>query len=847
MKQTMTDSCKAAGLQEAETNTRQGPVHLPGAGASTFSGRGVFHSLLRMMMRSRCRLGSFARSFVTRHSDCLAGSNTAQKEIFPLPNPYPEVFRKKTAADDRKCARKKGVVALVITLNFLHLNRPRQFGPGDPVHKKLNKKQWEAVKRFEFFLEGWTTAPPVTPEEMGRCAAKVESLEEMLTELSRQASSLAKSGGSYFSHAPQSDQPGRPLAPKEPEIGMLKGDAMTTFKQVDASRLSFPGRPSFDPRPYLDPNSSLIYEDPLTTRMAISECPHRPPKLKVHCSKSEKIKLFDLLDSSNRLRIHLPHETTPDYGSGLFAVPKDMNRDRLILDSRGANLLESPPRRWIRALGSSEVLSKIHLEPDEVLKSSGNDLKDFYYLFKTSSSRSRRNVLVGPLHPKELTGISAVKEHHLQSNLVYGSLNTLAMGDTQAVELAQSCHVGLALQGNILTCDNMTSLYQPLPREDTMVGIIIDDFISMSKVKCGVEDRSRGAQMADEMQAKYEDVGLMPNTKKAFRDQEEASFWGVDIDGRKGLLRGSLRRAIPLAGLLLKLAQIGACTGSLMQILAGSVISLCLYRRRLLSLLDSLFDSYRGRADHEIFRLNGRTQSDLIMLATLLPMACVNLRATTPSLVAAADASNWGEAGVVAKIPRAIGKELVRHSLRKSVWTKLLSPAAARLRGHGCLDEAEELPDSTEVYQSNDLWALLADGLHYKELFSKAKSGPRHINIGEVRGALKTEKILSTRNPSSRTLMGLDSQVALGALIKGRSASAAINAELSRSIPWMLSNDSYLELMYYNTKLNRADQPTRGQEIEEPKTPCLTGGMPSSKMRTFRNWTCGFLSEDWII
>ena len=47
-------------------------------------------------------------------------------------------------------------------------------------------------------------------------------------------------------------------------------------------------------------------------------------------------------------------------------MPKDLERDRLILDSRGANLLESPLQRWIKSLASAETLYKISLEEDEV-------------------------------------------------------------------------------------------------------------------------------------------------------------------------------------------------------------------------------------------------------------------------------------------------------------------------------------------------------------------------------------------------------------------------------------------------------------------------------------------------
>ena len=95
---------------------------------------------------------------------------------------------------------------------------------------------------------------------------------------------------------------------------------------------------------------------------------------------------------------------------------------------------------------------------------------------------------------------------------------------------------------------------------------------------------SDGAKLAEKMQDVYEEVKLIPNKAKGFRDELCSSFWGVDLDGKRGLLRGSLKRAIPLAGLILKLVSVGHATADLMQIIVGSIISLFLYRRRLLSL-----------------------------------------------------------------------------------------------------------------------------------------------------------------------------------------------------------------------------------------------------------------------
>ena len=756
-----------------------------------------------------------------------------------MPVPYPEAFRRGASMSAAEAARKKGVNAIVIALNFLHLDRPSRASMPLVAGKPLSALQWAAVRRFEHFLQAWIDVSPVDANSMGRTAAKVESLEDALHSLEHSAQEFANLHRGYYSGAPK----GRnlDLSPSSNKFqGSIGLDKMSTFKPVDPSRLQFVGLPSFDPTPYLDSQTSAVFNDPINNRLPPSDFHGKVPHVRVHCSRRQRVKLFELLDSTRRFAVHTPSEVSTKFGSGLFCVVKDLNRDRLILDSRGANCLEIPILRWVRSLGSADVLLKYVLEPGWDLKVSGNDLKDFYYFFRATESRSRRNVLVGEVNPKEIAHLHCVKNHHLESPILYGSLNTLAMGDTQAVEIAQTCHVGLGLQSGVITKENFLSLHMPLPRGETATGVVIDDFIALSRVRSDVPGAgSTGAAIAEKMQQKYLDVKLMPNIGKGFRDETQSTFWGADLEGKKGTLRASLKRAIPLAGLVLRLVSLGVGSANLLQIIAGSLISIFLFRRRFLSLLDSLFEACAiaeklGRS----VSLAGRVKSDLLVMVALMPLAAANLRAPVSSRILASDASNWGEAACFAKVPPFVAKELYRHVLRKSVWTKLLQPAAAWTRAAGLLDPSEELPCPAETFKLNPLWQVLAEGLEYKLLFAKARKGNRHINVGELRAFLKAERMEARRAPSHRGIFGLDSQVALGTVLKGRSSSKALNRELVRSLPHMLAFDWYSEGIYFETSTNRADDPTRGTEIRGPSRdlPSWWNELASEEYETFDRW-----------
>ena len=83
-------------------------------------------------------------------------------------------------------------------------------------------------------------------------------------------------------------------------------------------------------------------------------------------------------------------------------------------------------------------------------------------------------------------------------------------------------------------------------------------------------------------------------------------------------------------------------------------------------------------------KLSGKCISELFSIAILLPLAASNLKSQISGKVVASDASNWGQAAVVADVPGKVAEELYRHCLRKSVWTRLLGPAAEWRRGMTC-------------------------------------------------------------------------------------------------------------------------------------------------------------------
>ena len=61
------------------------------------------------------------------------------------------------------------------------------------------------------------------------------------------------------------------------------------------------------------------------------------------------------------------------YRSGLFALPKDAEKDRMVLGGRPAAMVDQGQNNWCDWMASAACLASIYREPDKVLLSSGED------------------------------------------------------------------------------------------------------------------------------------------------------------------------------------------------------------------------------------------------------------------------------------------------------------------------------------------------------------------------------------------------------------------------------------------------------------------------------------------
>ena len=770
---------------------------LPGASASPVQSGELWSFFFSVLGRAKTPLASFWHSLRSAPPGKLPGQGG---RIWPMPVPFPELHRRGGKRCRSDVPRKLALNATILILSWLYLGQPPVprrsdvLGLGTP----LSSAQWAVVETLSRGVKAWNGHPMVGPEAMGRNAAKVESCEEMFSALERAGDSGAPLPGHGFMSAKV--------------CGSLDLEPASLAQSVVPERFRFFERPSFDPMPYLSRDSREVFQRPLDFARVIPD--EEPvPRTQVRCSREAALRLLTVLDQSGRLALRPAGQIRKRVLNGIFAIPKDLERDRMILDARAPNQAESIQQPWLRSMASVEQLQWIELKETEELRVSAEDLREYYHCFRIEEQRIRRNGLALKFRPSELRHLSCYEPSLERADFVRPCLRTLAMGDSCAVGIGQESHLSVLLRTGAVRVEQLVTLSGRPPRTNIIAGLLIDDFAVIEKVAKGSEAREHEAPgLMKRVHAGYAAAKMPRHEGKSIAAADKAEFWGGELDGREGVFRPAARRSVPLASLLLRAVAGGKATPELLEVFAGSLVSIFQFRRRLMSILDKIYSEPLGVPPRGVFVMSAALKDELLTSAVLLSQASIDFRTPGAPVLVASDASSKSEAAVFAEITEAASSELCRHGLQKGLWAKLLKPVDALMRERGELADDLQLPSG--VYSSHPCWETVCKTLQFKQLGRTKYPGKRrHINIGELRAALAAEAWVGRRWPSRRYVHLQDSQVSLATLVKGRSSSGSLNTELKKSLGDYLGFNVKASYGFIKTHLNPADDPTRGKAV----------------------------------
>lgn len=466
---------------EGGSGARDG-LKIPGAGASSVHA-GIWNLAFSALLRARTDFASFAHSILCKSAHV---QRAPEGLLWPMPLPYPEVHRSAKSRAKDFDETKIGLNYVVLALNWLAVGERLVDVSSIRLGTKLTRDQWCAVRRLRPLLTSWNACGSVTAQDMGRCAAKVESVEKELRRLEEAAQSFSVSHKGYFGYKKDTHTDFGYVGHPGEEMGWLGGGGIEhVAKDVEPDRLFFHGEPSFDPVPFLDWENRRTYQRPLDYADQLDPDDPKLPRVKVRCREKMRIRVLETLDKVKRLHLEDVDECRRGFDNGLFSIPKDLVRDRMILDARRPNACESSEKRWIYSLGSLQQFQHFFLKPEEDARLFAEDLREFYHCFQIGRQRRLRNALAGEYRPGEVQHLAAFRESLKHCRRVVACLDTLAMGDTNAVAYGQVAHLSLLLRVKRLTLEDFASLRLRPSRKDWVAGLMIDDFLLVQRLRRG--------------------------------------------------------------------------------------------------------------------------------------------------------------------------------------------------------------------------------------------------------------------------------------------------------------------------------------------------------------------------
>lgn len=787
------------------------PALAPGMGATTVHACGIWTDVFSLLTKIKSRLAAAFHSARTKPSEKRAPSG----RVWPCPLPFPEMHRRRANRQQRDTPRKLALNFVVLVMNLFH-NGQTHFARAVPgLGTPLNYEQWTFVKRMTPLIDQWNAEPAVTSVVMGRSAAKVESVETLLEQAVKPLAAdlkgyLGKSSSGLQTSWGHRGDPGV-------VVGHLSSSLEHVAKSLQPERLKFWKVPTFDAAPFLDEENRSRYLEPYSHLLEFEDGFPAPPRVRVRIAERDKVRFLKLLDATDRLSFAAEGEIKSGYENGAFAVPKDGSRDRMVLDARPPNLLEQAERRWIRSLGSVSQLQHFFLPAGHKLVMHAEDLREFYHAFRISRQRELRNSFKMRVSPAQVQELKAFSRSFWQYDTIVPLLATMAMGDLNAVAIAQTAHLGVLLQRTSLQLSDFITLKQRPQRSSWFAGLMIDDLILGEVLPYEApNDSGECTNLMSTIHDAYVAVGLPRHEGKSVQGSSSCSFWGVTVSGEEGWARPNLSRAVPLAFLLLEVCKLGHASVGLLEVLAGSLVSIFSLKRRFMSALEEIYAAQRGRSRDSIVQISGPLKDELLCCIALTALSHIDFRVEASEFLVASDASSSAEAAVVAEIPSFVTEEMQKHSLAKGLWSRLLRPEQAYRREKSSLPDDEQLPD--ETYSIHPLWQEACETLQFRQLGKTKKvSSRRHINLGEIDAALQAELEVGKRQPRKYYVHLQDSQVSLAALQKGRSSSTEINKRLKSSIPHHVHYQTRAFYGFVASAFNPSDDPTRGRAVRAPQ------------------------------
>lgn len=555
---------------------------------------------------------------------------------------------------------------------------------------------------------------------------------------------------------------------------------------------------------YIAAAAPSLMRPPLDLLLLNASHPLKRPK--VAGSREEYIKTIVRMHSAGMLGF----TSQPRAVNGVFAVAKDADTDRIIIDAQPANRLfiNSPHV----SLPNPSHLVQLQLPKGALMFSAKSDLKNYYHILGLPVWMQPFFALP-PLSPAEMQAAG------LPAGGAFPMCLTLPMGFSHAVYLAQTAHEEVVYgSGALQRHESLLHTLSPTVTNASCVhGIVIDDFF--------IFGLDRGAMLLrfNAVLEAYRVAGFIVHPSKVVPPTlDPLKIIGFDIDGRAGTITLPVESMRSLHAATVSLLREGCSSSTRVAHVIGRWTWLMMLRRPSLAVLQHVY-RWIQVARGPRFILWQSVRTELNMLLGLMPLLSAHLHEPIFQHVVASDASE--DAAGVVSTPLTPVLHATLWPLCSSRHSAVMQTQLNGERGQRAL-AGDVAPMTTDA----ELSSIRTCMEHFQQFYDSVTAAPwrtlissrwhkeEHINALELRAALlAVHWALSFPSAlGTRMYLLLDSTVSLFSLWKGRSSSPKLLLILRRISALLLAGGLSLLCGWIPSAVNPADAPSR---LRAPSSP----------------------------
>ena len=311
--------------------------------------------------------------------------------------------------------------------------------------------------------------------------------------------------------------------------------------------------------------------------------------------------------------------------NGVFAVIKDDDSDRLIIDARPSNsVFDDPPPA---SLSTPDLLAQLHVPADRVLYVAKTDIDNCYHRFRL------------PVWMQDYFGLPPVSSSELglvEQGILYPCCVTLPMGFSHAVFLAQTAHEHVLNTRTSLRHADRISPGSDLFLDRTRHSVYIDDVILIGT------DRDEVERLQQEYISVVVDAGIPAKQSKVIAPSSGGvECLGLVVDGVEHTVGVSVPKLQRLISDTRHILNRGTCTGLDLAAVVGRWSWAILACRPVFAVFNSVY-RFIQMAGRRVFTIWKSVHRELDVIIGCAPLLFSRLDSIWFDRVVATDASSTG-------------------------------------------------------------------------------------------------------------------------------------------------------------------------------------------------------------